>query len=77
MGYTHTARGGDQNRALVNTVMNNWAQLDRGQFIDRSSDSQRGYLTNEVFTPVLIDIKFYRDVPSCKLVNSYRRFGGA
>jgi len=53
MDYKHTARGGDQYRAHVNMVMKNWVQLDMGQFIFRPSDSQKRYLSSEVFTAVL------------------------
>jgi len=70
MDYNHVARGGDQYSAHVNRVMKNWVQLDMGQFIDRPSDSQKRYLTSEVFTAVLTEIKFSCDVSICKLVNS-------
>lgn len=72
MDYKHTARGGDQYRAHVNMVMKNWVQLDMGQFIFRPSDSQKRYLSSEVFTAVLKEIKFSRDVSIRKLVNSPR-----
>jgi hypothetical protein len=37
---------------------------------------KRDKLTFEVVTTVLMKLKVFRDVESCRIVNSYRRFEG-